>query len=72
MTLAAPASTPAPLLAKLNTDACAVLNEPAIQRRLATLGAMPVAGTVEESRRFFADETKKWTRVIEAAGIRID
>jgi tripartite-type tricarboxylate transporter receptor subunit TctC len=72
MTLAAPASTPAPLLARLNTDACAVLNEPAIQERLAKLGAIPVAGTVEESRRFFADETKKWTRVIDAADIRID
>jgi tripartite-type tricarboxylate transporter receptor subunit TctC len=72
MTLAAPANTPAPLLARLNVDACAVLNEPATRQRLATLGAVPVAGTVEESRRFFADETKKWTRVIETAGIRVN
>src|SRR5690606_26029769 len=66
MTLAAPAGVPAPLLERISADARAVLNEPAVRQRLETLGAIPIAGSVEESRAFFAAETEKWTRVINA------
>jgi tripartite-type tricarboxylate transporter receptor subunit TctC len=72
MTLAAPAGVPAPLLERISADARAVLNEPAVRQRLETLGAIPIAGSVEESRAFFAAETEKWTRVINAAGIRLN
>jgi len=72
MTLAAPATVPMPLLQRLNTDTCAVLAEPAVRQRLATLGAIPIGSSVEESRNFFAAETRKWTRVIDTAGIRVN
>ncbi|MBR0646032.1 Bug family tripartite tricarboxylate transporter substrate binding protein [Plastoroseomonas hellenica] len=72
MTLAAPASVPAPLLERLNADARAVLADPAVRARFASLGAIPVGGTVEESRRFFAAETTKWNAVISAADIRVN
>ena len=72
MTLAAPASVPAPLLARLNADTVAVLNEPAMQERLAQLGALKRGFSIEESRRFFAEETQKWTRVIQTANIRVN
>ncbi|MDB5414626.1 MAG: Tripartite-type tricarboxylate transporter, receptor component TctC [Rubritepida sp.] len=71
-TIAAPGSTPAPLLQQLNEDLRAVLSNPAIRQRFLTLGATPVGGTLEESRAFLAEETIKWTRVVDAAGIRLD
>jgi tripartite-type tricarboxylate transporter receptor subunit TctC len=72
MTLAAPASVPAPLLQRLNADTVAVLNEPAMQERLVQLGALKRGFSIEESRRFFAEETRKWTRVIQTANIRVN
>ncbi|WP_207541265.1 Bug family tripartite tricarboxylate transporter substrate binding protein [Sabulicella rubraurantiaca] len=72
MTLAAPSSVPAPLLQRLNADTVAVLNEPPIQQRLAQLGAIKRGLSVDESRRFFAEETQKWTRVIQTADIRVN
>lgn len=71
MTLAAPATVPAPLLERLNADARAVLSDAAVRARFTTLGAIPIGGTVEESRRFFAEETVKWNAVINTAGIRV-
>jgi tripartite-type tricarboxylate transporter receptor subunit TctC len=72
MTLAAPASVPAPLLERLNADTVAVLNEPAMGERLAQLGALKRGFSIEESRRFFAEETRKWVRVIQTANIRVN
>lgn len=72
LALAAPASVPAPLLERLNADTRAVLATPALRERLASLGITPVGGTVAESRAFFASETEKWNRVIQAAGIRLN
>ena len=72
MTLAAPATTPEPLLRRLNADTLSVLNEPAMRERLVQLGALQRGLSIEDSRRFFAEETRKWTRVIQAANIRAD
>jgi tripartite-type tricarboxylate transporter receptor subunit TctC len=72
MTLAAPGTVPEPLLERLNADARQVLALPVVQQRLRQLGATPVGGTVAESRRFFAAETEKWNRVIQAANIRLN
>jgi tripartite-type tricarboxylate transporter receptor subunit TctC len=71
-TIFGPSGIPAPLLARLNADLRTVLAEPAVAERFRTLGATPVGGTVEEARAFFASETGKWTRVIQAANIRLD
>jgi tripartite-type tricarboxylate transporter receptor subunit TctC len=72
MTLAAPATVPDALLERLNADARRVLALPAVQAHLRQLGATPVGGTVAESRAFFASETEKWNRVIQAANIRVN
>jgi len=71
-TIAAPASTPGPLLELINADLRAVLSNPAIRDRFVTLGATPVASALPEARAFLAEETTKWTRVVSAAGIRLD
>lgn len=71
-TIAAPASTPPPLLERLNTDLRAVLAEPALRERFASMGATPIGGSLAESRAFLASETEKWSRVVQSAGIRLD
>lgn len=72
LALSAPASVPEPLLERLNADARTALAMPAVREKLATLGITPVGGTLAESRAFFASETEKWNRVIQAAGIRLN
>jgi tripartite-type tricarboxylate transporter receptor subunit TctC len=71
-TIAAPASTPQPLLERLNADLRAVLAEPALRERFTTMGATPIGGPLDESRAFLASETVKWSRVVQSAGIRLD
>jgi tripartite-type tricarboxylate transporter receptor subunit TctC len=71
-TLAAPASTPPPLLEALNADARAALADPATHRRLVELGSTPRGLTLPEIRRYFAAETERWGRVIQAANLRAD
>jgi tripartite-type tricarboxylate transporter receptor subunit TctC len=71
-TIAAPASTPAPLLERLNADLRAVLAQPELRERFAQLGATPLATTLPESNAFLASEREKWTRVVNTAGIRLD
>ena len=71
-TIATSAATPAPLMQRLNDDLRAVLAAPALRDRFTALGATPMGGTLAESSAFLAAETEKWTRVVEAAGIRLD
>jgi len=71
-TIAAPASTPQPLLERLNADLRAVLADPAVRERFQTLGATPIGGNLPDTRAFLADETVKWQRVVSAAGIHLD
>jgi len=71
-TIAAPASTPAPLLERLNADLRAVLAQPELRERFLQLGATPLATTLPDSTAFLASEREKWTRVVNTAGIRLD
>jgi tripartite-type tricarboxylate transporter receptor subunit TctC len=70
--LVAPATTPAPVLAKLEDDIAAILKMPDVQKRLDELGAEP--GTVSGAAfgKFLADETTKWTKIIRESGAKVD
>ncbi|MBY0337594.1 MAG: tripartite tricarboxylate transporter substrate binding protein [Acetobacteraceae bacterium] len=65
-------ATPAPLMQRLNEDLRAVLSAPALRERFLQMGATPIGGTLEETRTLMAEETAKWTRVVDAANIRLD
>ena len=66
--LVAPAKTPAPVLAKLQTEVAAILQLPDVQKRFVELGAEP--GTVSGAAfgKFLAEETVKWGGIIRASG----
>ena len=67
--LSAPAKTPQPIIAKLNTEAVKVLNQPDMKDRLAADGAEPAPSTPAQFAAFIKAETEKWSKVIKQAGL---
>jgi tripartite-type tricarboxylate transporter receptor subunit TctC len=70
--LVAPAKTPESVLATLQGSVTSILASSDMQTRLADLGAE--AGTVSgaEFGKFLADDTAKWTRIIQISGAKMD
>jgi tripartite-type tricarboxylate transporter receptor subunit TctC len=66
----APAATPREVTVKLNAEVARILKLPELTNRLAEDGMTVVASTPERFAEFLARETDKFTRVIEAAGIK--
>ena len=67
--LAAPHGTPAPVLAKLNSAMKAAIEDPTVRARFAQQGAEPIYMTLDESKKFLADEIVKYHDIITKAGI---
>ena len=70
--IGAPRSTPAEIVERLNREVNAVLTEPTVQARMADLGSEPLSGSAADFAKLIADETEKWAKVIEFAGIKAD
>jgi tripartite-type tricarboxylate transporter receptor subunit TctC len=68
--IGAPKNTPAEIIDKLNKEINAGLADPKLKARLADLGSSPFAGSPSDFRKFIADETEKWARVVKFAGIK--
>jgi len=64
-----PAGTPAPVIARLNTEAVKALQSDEMKEKLALDGAQPVGGTPAEFAALIRSELEKWTRVARAARI---
>jgi tripartite-type tricarboxylate transporter receptor subunit TctC len=67
--LAAPAKTPQPILDKLHAAVAKALAAPDVQKRFAELGVEPRPSSPEELKAFYTSEAKRWTEVVERAGI---
>lgn len=65
----APKGTPADRIATLNTAMQNALKDRTVLDGLEALGAEPAGGTPEQFAKLMADETAKWTRIIEEAKI---
>jgi tripartite-type tricarboxylate transporter receptor subunit TctC len=66
---AAPAKTARPVIDKVRAALVKSLANSDVQKRFADLGVEGRASTPEELKDFYASETKRWTRVVERAGI---
>ncbi len=66
------AKTPPAIVAKLNADAVAALNTPAVKQRYAQLGATVVGSTQAELATHLKAEMERWGPVIKAAGITVE
>jgi tripartite-type tricarboxylate transporter receptor subunit TctC len=67
--LVAPAKTSPVIIKRLNAEAVAVINQPAMRERMVQNGAIPIASTPEELWDFARKQIEKWGKVIKAAGI---
>ncbi len=67
--LFAPATVPADIVTRLNTELQAVLVEPALATRLAELGIVARGSTPAELGQRLRDDIARWTRVAEQAGL---
>jgi tripartite-type tricarboxylate transporter receptor subunit TctC len=68
----APASTPAPIVARLNGALVKVLSDPDVKKKLAEQGAEPYAEKPEQFAAFIRDESAKWSKVVKASGATAD
>jgi len=67
--LAAPAKTPPAVIKRIHAELEKALAAPDVQKRFGELGVEPRASTPEHLRDFFVSESKRWSRVVEAAKI---
>ena len=70
--LGAPKATPADIIAKLNTEINAGLNDPKIKSQFAALGTETVPLTTAEYGKIIVEETEKWGKVIRGANIKAE
>jgi tripartite-type tricarboxylate transporter receptor subunit TctC len=68
--LLAPARTPPPVIARVNTEFVRVLKQPDIIAKLTDQGYDVVASSPEWLGGYVKSEIAKWTKVIKAAGIQ--
>jgi tripartite-type tricarboxylate transporter receptor subunit TctC len=67
--LVAPAATPDPVIQRLNAATGEALATPAVRDRLIELGAVPKSSSQKELADLIAADIRRWTDVIEKAGI---
>jgi tripartite-type tricarboxylate transporter receptor subunit TctC len=68
----APAATPAPIIARLNSDLNTLLQQPEIREQLARQGMNPAGGAPERFGGLVRSELARWSRVVAAAKIKLD
>ena len=68
----APAGTPREVVAKINSAINRALATGEVRQRLNAQGFEPAPATPEEFAAFLASEVRKYARVIQEAGVRID
>jgi tripartite-type tricarboxylate transporter receptor subunit TctC len=68
----APARTPRPVLERLQKEIAALLKEPEMRERYATLGIEPVGNTPEQYTEQIRADLARWEKVVKQANIRIE
>src|SRR4051812_3768646 len=68
--MSAPPKTPRPIVDKLNAAINEELKKTHVGEHFETLSLLPGGGTPEEMAQFVQQETKRWTEVVRAAGIK--
>jgi tripartite-type tricarboxylate transporter receptor subunit TctC len=70
--IVAPKGTPSAIVEKINADMNALLKNPSFVRQLAALGVQPLGGTAQEFGRFLEQELGRWSRIVQAAGVKAE
>jgi tripartite-type tricarboxylate transporter receptor subunit TctC len=67
-----PASMPDAVVARINADVNAVLNDPAVKAALDAQGLTVVGGSAADFRRVVGADMKRWGAIITRIGVRLD
>lgn len=70
--ISAPKGTPPDVVDTLNKAVDIALKDPKLVARLAEVGGLPKPMTPAEFGKLIADETEKWRKVVEFAGVSVD
>jgi tripartite-type tricarboxylate transporter receptor subunit TctC len=70
--ISAPKGTPPEIIDTLNKAVGDALKDPKLVARLAEVGGIPKPMTPAEFGKLIADETEKWRKVVEFAGVSVD
>ena len=70
--LAAPAKTSADIITRLNAAMRETVQDPDLQRRLASMSVEPIAGAAQDFFKLVLNEQKKWADVIAKARITVE
>jgi len=70
--LVAPAKTPAAVLEKLKADVATILSSADMKARLTELGADPATVSGAAFGKFLAEDTAKWTKIIQISGAKME
>ena len=70
--ISAPKGTPPEIVDTLNKAIGEALKDPKLVARLAEIGGIPKPMTPAEFGKLLADETEKWRKVVEFAGVSVD
>jgi tripartite-type tricarboxylate transporter receptor subunit TctC len=70
--MSAPRGTPPEIVATLNKAINEVLKDPKLVARFAEIGGVPTPISPEAYGKYIADETEKWRKVVEFAGVSVD
>ena len=70
--ISAPKGTPPEIVDLLNKAIDEALKDPKLVARLAEVGGIPKPMTPAEFGKLVADETEKWRKVVESAGVSVD
>jgi tripartite-type tricarboxylate transporter receptor subunit TctC len=70
--MSAPRGTPPEIVETLNKAVNEVLKDPKLVEQFAGLGGSPKPMTPAEYGKLIADETEKWRKVVEFAGVSVD
>lgn len=68
--IAAPAGTPAPVLARLASEIDDLLKQEATRERLSKMGALPAGGTPDDFNRLIRGEQKRFGELVKRTGIQ--
>jgi tripartite-type tricarboxylate transporter receptor subunit TctC len=67
-----PAGTPRPIVTKVHAETVKALANPTVKERLAGLGADAIGSSPEQFAAFVQAEIKKWAKVVQAAGLKVE
>ncbi len=69
----APAATPRTILLRLHADLVRAINSPELRERMTgQLGVDPITSTPDELAQYSRTEIKKWGKVVQEAGVKIE